>query len=177
MKKGTVALVISSAVWLVLLVAPSWAAPQYLGQSTWTISLTQNEDGPASGSATVTAAITRMGGTYYTMQGCIILPDDGPVILAGGGVLIGETLYLNLIATQSHTGSTWRDTGVWQVQLNKTTINGTFYEVGHDFLTSSSGPSRNFGNHFNMGTITLTGTPIVLSSALAGPTSLLLMDE
>ena len=63
------------------------------------------------------------------------------------------------------------------VQLNKTTLNGTFYEVGQDFKLGSAGPSPFFDSHFAAGTITLTGAHIVIASSLAGPTSLLLMDE
>ena len=177
MKKETVALVIISVVWLLLLGAPSRAAAQYLGQSTWNISVTQRESGAVSESISMTGAITRTGGTYYTMQGHVSLPDDGPFILAGGGVLIGETLYLSLATAQHHTENSWRDTGVMHVQLNKTTLNGTFYEVGHDFQTSSIGPSPVFDRRFTAGTVTLTGIPIVLSSNLSGPISLLLTED
>jgi hypothetical protein len=177
MKRGTVALVIMAAVWLVLLGAPSRAAAQYLGQSTWTISIKQDEKGPVSDkSFTMTGAITRLGGTYYTMQGYVTLPDDGPFILAGGGVLIGEWFYLNLATAQRHTDSPWRDTGVLHARVNKTTLSGTFYEVGHDFKDDSSGPSPVFDSRFTAGDITLAGPPIPLSASLAGTTSLLLTD-
>jgi hypothetical protein len=177
MKRGTVVLVIMAAVWLLLLGAPGQAAAQFLGQSTWTVSIAQDEKGPVSNkSFTMTGAVTRLGGTYYAMQGYVILPDDGPFMLAGGGVLIGEALFLTLTTSQLHTDSPWRDTGVMQVQLNKTTLSGTFYEVGHDFRADSSGPSPVFDSRFTAGTVTLAGPPIPLSSSLTGPTSLLLTD-
>jgi hypothetical protein len=162
MKKTTVTFVVMVAVGMMLLGAPSQGAAQYLGESTWTFSITQNSNGAVSASASMTGAISRTGGTYYTMQGYISLPDDGPFIMAGGGVLIGETLYLNLTVAQHHTDNSWRDTGVLHAQLNKTTLSGTFYEVGRDFQTSSIGPSPVFGNRFEAGTLTLTGTPISL---------------
>jgi hypothetical protein len=162
MKKATVTLFILAAVCMVLLSAPSRGLAQYLGESTWTSSVTYNKHGTASGSFSMTGAITRMGGTYYTMQGYTILPNDGPLILAGGGVLIGETLYLNLTVAQQHTDNSWRDTGVLHLQLNKTTLNGTFYDVGHDFDTDSIGPSPVFDSRFETGTVTLTGPPISL---------------
>jgi hypothetical protein len=176
-KKGTIVLLVLAAVWLVILGAPSQGAAQYLGQSTWTVSVTQNEHGTVSESATMTGAVPHVGGAYYTMQGYANVHGDGPFILSGGGVLIGETLYLNLATAQLHTDNDWRDTGVMHVQLDKTTLNGTFYEVGHDFKLSSAGPSPSFDTRFTAVTLTLTGARIVLSSNLAGPTSLLLDDS
>ena len=176
MKKETFAFVLRAALWLVLLGSPSWGAPQYLGESTWQISITLREGGSVSESFTMAGAITRMGGSYYTMQGYVNIPNDGPFILAGGGVLIGETLYLTLTGTQQHTDNDWRDTEVIHVQLNKTTLNGTIYNVGNDFNVSSAGLSPIFDNRFAAGTLTLTGTRIVLSPSLLAPMSLLLME-
>ena len=99
MKKGTVVLFVM-AVCLVLLGTPRPGAAQYLGQSTWAISITQNENGAVSESVSMTGAIAHVGGTSYTMQGYVIVPGDAPFILSGGGVLIGEILYLNLATAQ-----------------------------------------------------------------------------
>jgi len=165
MKKGTVALVIMGTVCLLLLGAPSPGVAQYLGETTWTVSITQDEYGPKSNTSIMTGAITRAGGAYYTMQGYANPPGDAPFILAGGGVLIGQTLYLTLTASQLHTNSpdNWRDTSVVQFQLDKTTLNGTLYEVGHDFKLSSAGPSPIFGSQFAAGTVTRTGPAINLT--------------
>lgn len=178
MKKGMFALLVMTALWLVPLAAPCWSGPQYLGQSTWTISITLRENGtvePAE-SASMTGAITRMGGTYYSFQGYVILPDDGPFILAGGGVLIGDIIYLNLTGTQKHTDNNWRDTEVLHAQLDKTTLNGTFYSLGHDFDESTAGIAKDFDSRFQAGTLTRTGSPIVLTQSLTAPMSLLLME-
>jgi len=101
------------------------------------------------------------------VQGYLIPTDgDGPFILAGGGVLIGETLYLNLSGTQKHTDQPNRDTGIMQVQLSKTTLNGTFYSIGRDFNLNDAGPTPYFDSRFQAGTLTLTGSIINLSSNL-----------
>ena len=123
----------------------------------------------------MTGAITRMGGDYYAMQGYVNATGDGPVIFSGGGVLIGETLYLTLAATQQHTSNDWLDTDVIHVQLNRTTLNGTFYGVGHDFKTSSAGPSPFFDSRFTEGTFTLSGPAILLGTSMVAPNSLLLL--
>jgi len=179
MKKRTVVFFFLAVLLLALLGTPSWGAPQYLGQSTWTLTITMNEKGTYSEppTGTITMAITRMGGTYYTVQGYIIpTDDDGPFILAGGGVLIGETFYLNLSGTQKHTDKPNRDTEIMQVQLNKTTLNGTFYSVGRDFNLNDAGPSPVWDSRFQAGTLTLTGSIINLSSNLTGPMTLLLNE-
>lgn len=180
MKKKAVFCVFLVSWGLLILGTPAAVVAQYLGETIWTVSLTQDEYGPKSQTHTMTGAITRAGGAYYTMQGYAIVPGDDPFILSGGGVLIGETLYLNLTATQFHTDSpdNWRDSAVVQFQINKTTLNGTFYEVSHDFMLSSTGPSPIFGNKFAAGTVTRTGPSINLNPvAGVASTSLLLLEE
>jgi hypothetical protein len=175
MKKGTVALVIIGTVWVLLLGSPSRGAAQFLGESVWTVSITQTEHGAKSQTFTMTGAITRAGTSYYTMQGYVNVPGDGPFILAGGGVLISDTLYLNLNTTQFHTDN-WRDTGVMQVQVNKNTLNGSFYEVGRDFDVNSAGTNPFFDSRYTSGNITRTGPLINLVPGTGGSLSLLLTD-
>jgi hypothetical protein len=174
-KKEKVALAIMGLMWLLLLGTPSPGAAQYLGETTWTVSLTQDEHGAKTETLSMTGAITRMGGAYYAMQGYVNVPNDGPVILAGSGVLIGEYLYLNLTSTQYHPDN-WRNTGVVQVQMNRSNLNATFYEVGNSFDLGSIGPSPTFGSYFTVGSLTRTGPLLVLNPYTGGSTSLLLMD-
>jgi hypothetical protein len=54
-------------------------------------------------------------------------PDGNP-IGSGGGILVGNLLYLTLAHSQKHL-STNRETGVTHVELDKATLNGTFYQV------------------------------------------------
>jgi hypothetical protein len=170
MRMGKSSIVMLTVLWLMLLGTPSWGGVQYLGESTWRFSITMDDDGPVSSSMPMAAAITHMGGTYFTMQGYLILPDgDGPFIMAGGGVLIGETLYLSMAGSQHHTdGSGNRDTTVIHIELNKTTLNGTFYGVGNDFNISPD--NYGYGDHFAAGTFTRTGDLINLD---ANPSSII----
>jgi hypothetical protein len=114
-----------------------------------------------------------MGGAYYTMQGYMIVPNDGLFIFAGGGVLIGETLYLTMAGSQQHSGSSNRDTDVIHIELNKSTLNGTFYGVGNDFNIGS----MSYGDHFAAGTMSLTGTLINLNQVSIVGAKLLLLSE
>jgi len=166
MNTGKIIIVMLTVLWLMLLGTTSWGAVQYLGESTWQLSITMDDDGPASMSITMTGTITHMGGAYFTMQASLIPTDgDGPCVLAGGGVLIGETLYLSLAGSQHHTdGSGNRDTDVIHVELDKTTLNGTFYGVGNDFNISPD--HYGYGDHFSAGTLTRTGDLINLDADL-----------
>jgi hypothetical protein len=137
-------------------------AVQYLGETIWNFTLTQNDKGATNANATLTGSITYMGGTYYTMQAYIILSDDGPVVFAGGGTLIGDILYLSMAGSQRHTeGSGNCDTDVIHMEINKDTLNGTFYAVGNDFNVNTI----DYGDHFAAGTITLTGNSISLDAS------------
>jgi hypothetical protein len=165
LKKVTVALVVMASVCLLILGVPGQgAAQQYLGETTWTVSITQNKHGTVSPpeTFTFTGAVTRMGGTYYTVQGYATVPSDNPDIVSGGGVLIGNTVYLTLTHSLLHT-DTNRDSAVLHLELDKATLNGTVYDVGHDFDTATEGPSPVFSDHFSAGTLTRTGPFINLT--------------
>jgi hypothetical protein len=164
---------------LSILVAPAAVAVQYLGETTWTITKTQNERGAVIPQETYTlkGAITLMGGSYYTMQGYVAPSQDGPFIVSGGGVLIDSTLYLTLSASQKHV-DTERDTAIMHIELDKVSLNGSFFTVGRDFDTATAGPAPIFGDSFNVGTLTRTGPAINLTpKASMGTTSLLLLKE
>ena len=177
MKRVTVAVVIMAAAWLLVLGVPNQGAAQYLGETTWKVSITQYDHGAVTPPQTFTqtVSITRMGGAYYTMQGHVDMPNDGPLI-SGGGALIGNTLYLTLSSSQRVT-TTWRLSGVIHLELDKATLNGTFYSVSQAFDTASMGPNPKFGNSFNAGTVTRTGPPINLTPTATGAQTLLLLDK
>jgi hypothetical protein len=156
-----------------------FAAPQYLGETTWTITNTQDKHGsvnpPESG--TLKGSITRVGGAYYTMQGYVGQAPDGPSVGSGGGVLIGNLLYLTLSISQKY-ADTNREIGVVHLELDKNTLSGTFYQVARSFDTATAGPSPVFTDHFSGGTVTCTGQPINLTPASGvASTSLLLLED
>jgi hypothetical protein len=153
-------------------------ASQYLGESTWTLSINQDEDGPVSPPyvGTFKGCLSHVGGAYYTMQGYVAPAPDGMPILSGGGVLIGEVLYLTLTVSQTHL-STDREGGVVHLELAKTTLNGTLSTVECNFDTATIGPSPVFSHHYSSGTVTCTGPVLNLTPAAGvASNSLLLLD-
>ena len=175
MTKKMVVCVFLVFVGLLILGAPTVVAAQYLGETTWTMTKTQDNNGPVipPKAHTYTGAITRMGGVYYTMQGGNGSPDGNP-IFTGGGVLIGNLLYLTLSYSQLQT-STVRETGVMQLELDKTTLNGNFFAVAKNFDISTEGPNPVFLDFFAAGTVTLSGQAINLTPG-AGAANMLLLD-
>lgn len=146
------------------------AAAQYLGEVIWTATITETETGPLTPPSTIPikAGITRVGGNYYSVQGQSLTGD--PYVLSGGGVLLGDILYVSCATSQRATNTTWRDTGVLHAEVNRLTLNGAFYEVGRDFDPTY----RLFKDHYAAGTLTRTGGISTLSISLPGKDLLLL---
>ena len=174
MKKKPLVCVFLVSLWLSIIGTPAVVVAQYLGETTWTVTITQGQNGPVDPPENVTmkGCITRMGGTYYTVQTFVEGPDGNP-IESGGGILIGNLLYLTLAHSQQHL-STDRETGVTHVELDKATLNGTFYQVARSFDTATTGPNPVFTDYFWAGTVTRTGPAINLTPGV--PLSLLLLD-
>jgi hypothetical protein len=127
------------------------------GDVCWTVKKTQDENGTASGSYLMKLHLVRSSdGTQITASGVVSPPDDNSVFLTGIGSMVGTKIYMNLTDTQFHK-DTWRDTGVVQAQLNATTLNGTFFEIGHDFKTDAT--DRKFDQRFSAGKLTRTKCP------------------
>lgn len=148
----------------------------YLGKTTWNVTITDDTDPDMIGANfTLTGGVSKVGDEFYLFQGYVTFASDGPIVLSGSGFLSGNTLYFTLCMSQGHTpGSvqaTWRDGGVVHVSIDKTTQNGTFYDIGHDFDTNT----RTFRERFTAATMTRTGSPIPLGASLASQ-ELLLLD-
>ncbi len=149
----------------------------FLGETTWTVTIneTYQNNVPIGTTFTMTGAISKLGGNYYLFQGYVLNSGDGPFLLAGSGVLNGGVLYLTLNTSQQHTDSQTdsnRDTGVMHVQVDPSTLSGTFYEVGHDF----DRVPHAFSERFTAGTVTRTGQILPLTSSLAPQQMLLLLN-
>lgn len=178
MKKKAVACIFLVSLGLSILGAPAVVAAQYLGETTWTLTINQDKNGLVTPPVDVAmkGCITRMGGAYYTMQIYVEGPDGNP-IGSGGGILVGNLLNLTLAHSQKHL-STDRETGVTHVEFDKATLNGTWYQVARSFNTATAGPNPVFTDHFWAGTFTRTGPAINLTpGASVGSTSLLLLEK
>jgi hypothetical protein len=166
-------------------VAPLQAS-QYLGEVTWD---GKDEEGHTF---TVKAGISRVGGSYYDIQGQVPDSPEGLGIFSGGGVLVGD----NVIFAVTLTLAT-KSILIMQVTINKNTNNGSFWirdaylylPHGDDRLNSWSDPfpegtyPQNYilksslwelGNPPSNGTLTVRSNPISLASSIAGQLPLLL---
>jgi hypothetical protein len=163
--------VVSLGLWL--LAGPAMAAPQYLGETTWTITIDHDKNGSISPNEyTMQGCITHQGGPYYTMQ-TFISGSDGNPISSGGGILVNGTLYLTLSHSQKHLTGV-RETGITHAELDQNTLSGTFYQVVHSFDTSA----KTFTDDFWSGTIVRTGPAINLTPwATVSSTNLLLLNK
>jgi hypothetical protein len=97
------------------------------------------------------------------------MPGDGPFVLAGGGNLLNNKLYMTLTTSQLHSDNN-RDTGVMHVEINPADLSGSFYEIGHDYDRGTTF----FSERFTAGTIIRTGAPINLNPSSTASLSLLL---
>ena len=176
MKKATI-YVFAVSLGLLFLAGPALAAVQYLGETTWTLTINQDKNGPVEPpqSYDMKGCITHQGGAYYTVQTYLPGPDGSP-IGSGGGVLVEGKLYLTLSHSQKHTG-TVMETGVTHVELDQATLSGTFYQVVRSFDTATAGANPVFTDDFWSGTITCD-SPINLTPwASVSPTTLLLLNK
>jgi hypothetical protein len=175
MRKMIAVLALSSFIVLGLVTSNALAAGvNYLGKTTWTFTITDSTKQSDIGmSGTVTGAISKVGDEFYLFQGYIILPDDGPVVMSGSGFMTGNTLEFTVSVSQYHTSNTWRDSSTGHLSLDRTTLNGTFYDIGHDFKSDPA--DRRLDDRYSTATLTRTGSAIPLNGSLAGVS--LLLDE
>lgn len=140
-----------------LLHARDAMAQSYMGKFCWNVTVTERWPGPWT-PKTILASfdVMHMGGVSYALQGAVLLPDDNPFVLTGAAHIIGGHIYMNLMTTQTHASEPWRDTGVMQVKLALSNLNGTFYEVSNAF-----NPSSPFDDPlgYAAGTLTFTSCP------------------
>jgi hypothetical protein len=152
LKYFSVLMVTVAAVMIMVLGVAPIEASQYLGEVTW------NAQG-SGGNFTMKAAISRVAGSYYEIQG---QAQDayGIAVFSGGGMLVGD----NLILTVTGTPTDAQEAVVMQIKIDKSTNNGFFYTV-------------KVGGPINSGTLTVIGNPINLATSNAiGSTMLLLQD-
>ena len=173
--RTNITLLLVSSLIIMGLYAPNTLAGSpvnYLGKTTWTINITDSTQQSDIGmSGTLTGGISKAGAEFYLFQGYIIVPNDGPVVMSGSGFMSGNTLTLTLCVSQFHTSNSWRDGSVLHISIDKTTLDGTFYEIGYDFNTDPD--DRIFDNRYSAGTLTRTGPAVPFNKTLI-PLQLLL---
>jgi hypothetical protein len=117
---------------------------KYLGEVTWTATITEKTEGQTSEEPpfSITVGITQLGASYsgtsyYIVQGTVNLPDDPLVILSGGGRNIGNDLVFSLTGAQD--GSNWFGGSILYVKVDKTSFNGSFKVITNEFDKISRG--------------------------------------
>ncbi|HEY9073720.1 MAG TPA: hypothetical protein VIN67_06265 [Desulfobaccales bacterium] len=160
--------------------SPAQAAstPSYLGQSAWTMNISNDGIDPdkVGTSVTLTGGLTKSGDNYYSFQGYIsnyFSSPATPMVLSGGGAIINGKLILTLSNSAPQLADSDHDSGVMNVSLDTASnnyLNGSFSEL-HFTCLNNAGPYEQgvFG-----GTMTRTGSAIPLSPAYNAPLSLLL---
>ncbi|MHB8069242.1 MAG: hypothetical protein ACYDIC_15230 [Desulfobaccales bacterium] len=147
------------------------ASVNYLGKTTWTSTITETTvTGVTPGTTfTLTGGISKVGDEFYLFQGYVTSDTDGPYVMSGSGFMMGNTLIFTCSESQQHTGAN-RDSGVMHISIDKTSLNGTFYDIGHDY----DRVQKTWNQRYTAGTLTLSGAPIPLRPGSAAPQSLLL---
>ena len=174
MKRKISILALTTLLLLGLSIAPALAASSvtYLGKTTWTATITESTvvgNNPGD-TFTVTGGISKVGDEFYLFQGYVNPGTDGPFIMSGSGVLIGNTIFFTASESQEHTGAS-RDSGVMHLSINKTDLSGTFYDIGTDY----DRVQNKWNQRYTAGTLALAGSPIPLTSSLV-PQQLLLLQ-
>jgi hypothetical protein len=185
-KSFSIFLRVAAAVMILGLGVAPLQASQYLGEVTW--------DGQDEEAHTfiVKAGISRVGGSYYEIQGQVPNSPEGLAIFSGGGVLVGD----NVIFSVSMTLET-KSTLIMQITINKNNNNGTFWirdasfylPNGDSRLDSWSEPFPEgtypqgyylksslweLGDPPSTGTLTVKSNPIPLAASITGQLPLLL---
>jgi len=144
-----------SVCFLSVFVCSKAEASDYLGEFCWQAHLTQTEKGPQDITVLMKLGISYMGGSYLTAQGSF--PIDDPVIFGATGQVVGNEILLTFNNSQQHSDSPWRDSGVGQLRINLSTLNGTFWNNYMSF-NSATGAYNGEGG-YSLGTLTYVSCP------------------
>lgn len=85
---------------------------------------------PLSLPPAIGAGISKVGGSYYEVQGQAVTPN-GTVIFSGGGALVGTTLMLTAATTMVETNDkgVYHNANTLRIEVNQSTFNGTMWMV------------------------------------------------
>jgi hypothetical protein len=130
----------------------------YLGQTTWSLKITQDtvDSFMVGQKVTLKGGITRVGDGYYLFQGTMLWGSTRKV-LAGGGLLVGAKLMLSVnVSSKSAEGDC--SNGVMHFILSQSNLNGSVTEVESGVI-----PPNGFGHNYIAGTLTRTGQMVPLN--------------
>jgi hypothetical protein len=111
--------------------------PAYVGKVCLISTITTRQSGPVTPQVVpVLLDVTNLGANTYSVVGAATATGGQPFVVGGTATMIGGELFFNMTTTQTHADG-WMDTGLNQTRLNVATMQGTFYEIGHDFNTAN----------------------------------------
>lgn len=126
--------------------------PSYLGKVCLISTVTVRQTGPVAPQVyPIMLDVTNLGANTYSVVGSF-RDIDQPFVVGGTASIIGGDLYFNMTTTQAHSDG-WMDTAVHQARLNLSTMQGTFYEIGHDYNTANG---QFDVNRYSAGTVSLS---------------------
>jgi hypothetical protein len=129
---------------------------KYLGQTTWSILITEDTADPfmVGSTLTLTGGITKVGDNYYLFEGTTMYGSTR-LALSGGGVLVNSQLILSVTESgESPEGD--KSNGVMHFTLNQSDLSGTMTDVEVGRVGTG------FGHSYLAGTVTRTGPFIPL---------------
>ncbi|MDQ7787156.1 MAG: hypothetical protein RDU01_06070 [Thermodesulfovibrionales bacterium] len=129
--------------------------PYFEGTLCWAAHITEDENGLTDGNFLFKMDVTYLNGDYYIVQGVVDVPSDYPNVFNGGALVKDNNIIFNLVGSQEHV-SPYRDSGISQARLDKTTLNGTFWSNYMSFNTSTREAED---TNYSAGTLTLTTCP------------------
>lgn len=127
------------------------------GDFCWSVEITDSvgfEDGPPN--FTVKLRITPVNRKEsYIVHGVADVPGTNPPVLGGTAFVAGGEMFANLTVTHEDTEPEWRDAGIVQARLDRSTLNGSLWAV----LPAFNRSKRVFGLKYFAGTMTNTSCP------------------
>jgi len=99
--------------------------------------------------------LVNVGGPFMLVNAVVVPvpteedPDYKPIFFSGFGQVVGGVFYMNLFMSQEHAAAPrevgnptywkfWRDSGILQVGLNLSTLEGTFWNVRVDAFATNT---------------------------------------
>jgi hypothetical protein len=126
--------------------------PNFEGELCWSFLKTEDQEGPdQEGPFIYRARIKYNGGGYYTVQGGVFFGEQS-WITGGTAVIVGNKILMTLSDSQDHSPDEWFDSGVLQMKVDTSTLNGTFKVNYIGFNNESRESDMGYG----AGTLTLT---------------------
>jgi hypothetical protein len=135
------------------LLASPLQASQYLGEITWDVVDDLGHH------FTMKGGISKVGGSYYEVQGQATT-SGGTIIFTGGGALVGGSYMLSGTATmvETNSGGTYHNANIWRITLDQS-YNGVMWMITTWYNNPAVPGPPGFGNSYDTLTLTYQSGP------------------